>query len=161
CVARMAATVAALASTRGQTAVSSVTVAPSSTACHWASVIVVGRRRISVILAPSQRIAIALSSRQHGDMASIRVGGGGWVYAPWRDNFYPKGLAQTKELHYASRHLSAIEINGTFYGAQKPSSFRKWYEETPEDFVFSVKGTRYATHRRALAESKDSVDRFL
>jgi len=94
-------------------------------------------------------------------MAQIRVGIGGWVYAPWRDNFYPKGLAQARELHHASRHVTSIEINGTFYGAQKPASFRKWHDETPDDFVFSVKGTRYATHRRVLAESKDSVARFL
>ena len=104
---------------------------------------------------------MALSSGQHGAMTSIRVGIGGWVYAPWRDNFYPKGLAQSRELHHASRHVTSIEINGTFYGAQKPASFRKWYDETPQDFVFAVKGTRYATHRRALAESKDSVARFL
>jgi uncharacterized protein YecE (DUF72 family) len=93
-------------------------------------------------------------------MTEIRAGVGGWVYEPWRDNFYPKGLAQAKELNYASRRLTAIEINGTFYGAQKPQSFRKWYAETPEGFVFSVKGTRYATYRKVLAEAAPSIARF-
>jgi uncharacterized protein YecE (DUF72 family) len=93
-------------------------------------------------------------------MAAIRVGIGGWVYAPWRGVFYPAGLPQAKELAYASQHLTSIEINGTFYGAQKPASFRKWRDETPDGFVFSVKGTRYATHRRVLAEASASVERF-
>jgi uncharacterized protein YecE (DUF72 family) len=93
-------------------------------------------------------------------MAAIRVGIGGWVFAPWRGVFYPQGLPQARELHYASRALTSIEINGTFYGAQKPASFRKWHAETPDGFVFSVKGTRYATHRRDLSESRASVDRF-
>jgi uncharacterized protein YecE (DUF72 family) len=93
-------------------------------------------------------------------MAAIRVGIGGWVFAPWRGVFYPEGLPQARELHYASRALTSIEINGTFYGAQKPASFRKWHAETPPDFVFSVKGTRYATHRRDLRESRASVERF-
>jgi uncharacterized protein YecE (DUF72 family) len=93
-------------------------------------------------------------------MASIRAGIGGWVYAPWRGVFYPEGLTQSRELAHASRQVTSIEINGTFYGAQKPTSFRKWYAETPEDFVFSVKGPRYATHRRALGEAGSSVERF-
>ncbi|MGH7126708.1 MAG: DUF72 domain-containing protein [Stellaceae bacterium] len=93
-------------------------------------------------------------------MASIRAGIGGWVYAPWRGVFYPEGLTQSRELAHASRQVTSIEINGTFYGAQKPTSFQKWYAETPDDFVFAVKGTRYATHRRALGESGSSVERF-
>jgi uncharacterized protein YecE (DUF72 family) len=93
-------------------------------------------------------------------MAAIRVGIGGWVFPPWRGVFYPQGLAQSRELAHASRQVTSIEINGTFYGAQKPTSFRKWYAETPEDFVFSVKGPRYATHRRDLAEAGSSVQRF-
>jgi len=93
-------------------------------------------------------------------MAKIRVGVGGWVFAPWRGTFYPKGLPQARELEYASRHLTAIEINGTFYGSQKPASFRRWRDETPEDFVFSLKGPRFATHRRALAEAGESIERF-
>jgi len=91
----------------------------------------------------------------------IRIGIGGWVYEPWRDNFYPKGLRQADELAHASRAVTAIEINGTFYGAQKPESFRRWAEQTPEDFVFSVKGPRYATHRKALGEAGPSIERFV
>src|SRR5215467_8740706 len=93
-------------------------------------------------------------------MATIRAGIGGWEFAPWRGVFYPKGLAQARELAHASRQVTSIEINGTFYGAQKPTSFRKWFAETPEDFVFSVKGPRYATHRRALGEAAGSIERF-
>ena len=90
----------------------------------------------------------------------IYVGVGGWVYEPWRNNFYPSGLPQKRELEYASTHLTAIEINGTYYGSQKPESFRKWREGTPDGFVFSLKGPRFATNRRVLAESGDSITRF-
>lgn len=92
--------------------------------------------------------------------ASIRAGIGGWVYPPWRGVFYPPGLPQARELSHASRQVRAIEINGTFYGAQKPSSFRRWHDETPEDFVFSLKGPRYATHRSDLATAAGSIDRL-
>jgi uncharacterized protein YecE (DUF72 family) len=91
----------------------------------------------------------------------VRVGVGGWTFEPWRNNFYPAGLAQTRELEYASRQLSAIEINGTFYGSQKPSSFAKWRDETPDDFVFSMKATRYATNRKVLGEAGESIERFV
>ena len=90
----------------------------------------------------------------------IRVGIGGWVFPPWRGVFYPPGLQQARELGYASRQLTTIEINGTFYGPQKPASFRRWYEETPEDFVFSLKGPRFATHRPELAGAGPTFDRF-
>jgi uncharacterized protein YecE (DUF72 family) len=90
----------------------------------------------------------------------IRVGIGGWVFEPWRGVFYPKGLPHTRELAHASRNLTSIEINGTFYGSQKPASFRRWADETPDDFVFSLKGPRYATHRRVLAEARESIERF-
>ena len=90
----------------------------------------------------------------------IRVGVGGWTYAPWRDNFYPKGLAQSRELEYASRKLSSIEINATFYRSQSAASFARWRDQTPEDFVFAVKAPRYATHRSVLAEAGDSIERF-
>jgi uncharacterized protein YecE (DUF72 family) len=92
--------------------------------------------------------------------ANIRVGIGGWVYPPWRGVFYPPGLPQARELAHASRQVTAIEINGTFYGAQKPASFRRWHDETPEDFVFSVKGPRFATHRSDLSAAGPSIDRF-
>ena len=90
----------------------------------------------------------------------IRVGIGGWTFEPWRNNFYPAGLPQKRELEYASSKLTSIEINGTYYGSQKPESFRKWAEETPEDFVFALKGPRFATNRRVLAEAGESVSRF-
>ncbi len=91
---------------------------------------------------------------------SIYVGVGGWVYPDWRDNFYPKGLSQKRELEYASSRLTAIEINGTYYGSQKPASFRKWHDETPDGFVFTLKGPRFATNRRVLAEAGESISRF-
>ncbi|MGH8664301.1 MAG: DUF72 domain-containing protein [Burkholderiales bacterium] len=90
----------------------------------------------------------------------IRVGVGGWTYAPWRSNFYPEGLTHKRELEYASRKLTSIEINGTFYRTQSAASFAKWRDETPDDFVFSVKAPRYATNRALLAEAGDSVERF-
>lgn len=91
----------------------------------------------------------------------IHVGVGGWTFEPWRDNFYPKGLPHAKELQYASRHLTAIEVNGTFYSSFKPDSFRKWRDETPEGFVFSLKAHRFTTHRRELATAGEGVQRFV
>jgi uncharacterized protein YecE (DUF72 family) len=91
----------------------------------------------------------------------IRVGIGGWTFAPWRDNFYPADLPHSRELGYASRQVTAIEVNGTFYGTQKPASFRRWHEETPDDFVFSLKGPRFVTHRKALGEAGPSIQRFM
>ena len=93
--------------------------------------------------------------------ARIRVGIGGWNYEPWRDNFYPPGWPQEHELGYASSALGAIEINSTYYGTQKPASFAKWREQTPDDFVFSLKASRFATNRRVLAEAGDSITRFV
>jgi uncharacterized protein YecE (DUF72 family) len=90
----------------------------------------------------------------------IRVGIGGWVFEPWRGAFYPKGLPQARELEHASRKLTTIEINATFYRTQKPESFRKWAAETPDDFVFSLKGPQFATNRRVLAEAGQSIERF-
>ena len=91
---------------------------------------------------------------------AIRVGIGGWVFPPWRGTFYPPGLTQARELSHASRQVTAIEINGTFYGSQKPASFRRWHDETPDDFVFSLKGSRFVTHRRDLATAGPSIERF-
>ena len=90
----------------------------------------------------------------------IRIGVGGWTYEPWRGAFYPDGLAQKRELEYAGSKLTAIEINGTYYGSQKPESFAKWFAETPEDFVFTLKGPRFTTNRRVLSEACESVERF-
>jgi uncharacterized protein YecE (DUF72 family) len=91
----------------------------------------------------------------------IRVGIGGWTYEPWRDNFYPADLPQKQELHYASRQVTAIEVNGTYYSTMKPESFRKWHDETPDGFVFSLKATRYATNRKLLASAGESITRFV
>jgi uncharacterized protein YecE (DUF72 family) len=91
----------------------------------------------------------------------IFVGIGGWNFAPWRGSFYPKGLVQSKELHYASRELTSIEINSTFYGLQKPATFQKWHDETPDGFVFSVKAPRFVTQRKTLASAASSIERFL
>src|SRR2546430_17042807 len=89
----------------------------------------------------------------------IYIGVGGWTFAPWRGVFYPEKLTQAKELEYAASKLTSIEINGTYYGSQKPESFRKWAREVPDGFVFSVKGPRFATNRRVLAEAGDSIKR--
>jgi uncharacterized protein YecE (DUF72 family) len=91
----------------------------------------------------------------------IRAGMGGWTYEPWRETFYPSGVAKSAELHYASRQVTAIEINGTFYRLQTPAVFAKWRDETPDDFVFAVKAPRYIVHRRQLAEAKDHIPRFI
>jgi len=76
----------------------------------------------------------------------VRIGISGWRYAPWRGRFYPPGLAQRKELAFASRMLPSIELNGSFYSLQRPASYQAWHDDTPEDFVFAVKGSRYITH---------------
>jgi uncharacterized protein YecE (DUF72 family) len=99
-----------------------------------------------------------MSGRRGAGM--IRVGIGGWVFEPWRREFYPKGLPQARELEYASRKVTTIEINATFYRTQKPDSFRKWAAETPDDFVFSLKGPQFATNRRVLAEAGPAIERF-
>ena len=91
----------------------------------------------------------------------IHVGVGGWNFPPWRGTFYPKDLAHSRELHYASRELTSIEINSTFYGLQKPATFQKWHDETPDGFVFSVKAPRFVTNRSNLAEAASSIERFL
>jgi uncharacterized protein YecE (DUF72 family) len=90
----------------------------------------------------------------------IRIGVGGWTYEPWRGAFFPKGLPQAKELAYAGAKLTSIEINGTYYGSQKPASFIKWRDDTPDDFVFAVKGPRFAANRRVLAEAGQSIEWF-
>lgn len=91
----------------------------------------------------------------------IRVGVGGWTFEPWKDNFYPKGLSAAKELGFASRALTTIEINGTFYSSFKPPSWKKWASETPDGFVFSVKANRFCVNRKVLGEAGESIGRFL
>src|SRR5579872_6193245 len=95
-----------------------------------------------------------------GAKPRIHIGIGGWTYEPWRGTFYPDGLTQKRELEYASRKLSSIEINGTFYSLQKPASFAKWRDETPDDFVFALKGSRYITNRGVLAGAGEAIKKF-
>ena len=93
---------------------------------------------------------------------TVRAGIGGWVFPPWRGSFYPPGLRQAEELGHASRHVTAIEINGTFYRTQTAATFQKWRDETPDGFVFSLKGPRYVTQRGGnLAETGPGIERFL
>jgi uncharacterized protein YecE (DUF72 family) len=91
----------------------------------------------------------------------IHIGVGGWTYEPWRGTFYPGGLQQTRELEYAGQHLTAIEINGTFYRTQTVTSFEKWRDAVPQGFVFSLKASRFCTNRKVLAEAAESIGKFL
>ena len=91
----------------------------------------------------------------------IRAGIGGWTFEPWRGVFFPKGTAQTKELQYASRQVTSIEVNGTYYGLQKPATFIKWHDETPDGFVFSLKAPRFIMNRKVLASAGEAMARFL
>ena len=91
----------------------------------------------------------------------IHIGIGGWTFAPWRGTFYPKGLPQARELGFAARALTSIEVNGTFYRSQSPETFAKWHDEAPDGFVFALKAPRYATNRRVLAEAGESIERFV
>ena len=91
----------------------------------------------------------------------IHVGVGGWTFEPWRGVFYPEGLVQKRELEYAASKLTSIEINGTYYSTFKPDSWKKWRDETPDGFVFSVKASRYCTNRKVLSDMGESMERFL
>jgi uncharacterized protein YecE (DUF72 family) len=91
----------------------------------------------------------------------VRIGISGWTYAPWRGVFYPRGLAQKRELAYAASMFESIEVNGTFYGLQRPEAFASWTEETPDDFVFAVKGSRFITHLKRLREIEAPLANFL
>jgi uncharacterized protein YecE (DUF72 family) len=93
--------------------------------------------------------------------AQLRIGIAGWTYAPWRGVFYPKGLAHHRELHHASRMINSVEINGTFYSLQRPSSFAAWYDATPADFLFAVKGSRFITHILRLKNAETALPNFL
>lgn len=96
-----------------------------------------------------------------GPVDGIRVGIGGWTYAPWRDDFYPKGLVQRRELEYASRRVSCIEVNGTYHRAQKPATYAKWREETPAGFVFSAKAPKRIMHARGVARTRPQMEDFI
>jgi uncharacterized protein YecE (DUF72 family) len=91
----------------------------------------------------------------------IHIGIGGWTFEPWRGVFYPAGLTHKRELEYASRHLTSIEINGTYYSTFKPDIWAKWRDETPAGFVFAVKGSRYCTNRKVLSGAGEGVARFV
>ncbi|MGE0627366.1 MAG: DUF72 domain-containing protein [Hyphomicrobiaceae bacterium] len=91
----------------------------------------------------------------------IRVGIGGWTFEPWRGAFYPEGLAHKRELEFASRALTSIEINGSYYSTFKRDIWKKWHDETPDDFMFAVKALRYCTNRKSLPDAGSSVERFL
>lgn len=93
--------------------------------------------------------------------APIRIGIGGWTFAPWRSSFYPEKLPQKRELEYASHALTAIEINATYHGTQKPASFANWAATAPDGFVFAVKASRFCTNRKVLAEAEESIAKFL
>jgi uncharacterized protein YecE (DUF72 family) len=90
----------------------------------------------------------------------IRVGIGGWTYEPWRGTFFPENLPKTKELFHASRRVTSIEVNGTFYSTFTPKTFQKWHDETPDDFIFSLKASRYAVTRPVLGDAGPSITRF-
>jgi len=92
---------------------------------------------------------------------TIRIGISGWMYRPWRGVFYPKGLPQRQELAYAAQHFRSVEINGTFYSMQRPESFARWSEDTPDDFVFAIKGSRYITHMKRLKDVETPLANFL
>lgn len=93
-------------------------------------------------------------------MPQLRIGISGWRYGPWRGTFYPEDLVQRRELEYASRRVNSIEINGSFYSLQRPEFYARWYEQTPEDFVFAVKGGRYITHMLRLREIETPLANF-
>lgn len=97
---------------------------------------------------------------KNGKAGSIHIGVGGWTYEPWRGTFYPDKWPKAKELDYAGAHLTAIEINGTFYRGQSPASFAKWRDAVPDGFVFAVKANRFCVNRRILAEGRESIARF-
>lgn len=93
-------------------------------------------------------------------IVTIRVGIGGWDYDPWRGTFYPEGLPKPRQLHFASRQVTAIEINATYYKLQSPDLFARWAAATPDDFMFAVKGSRFCTNRKVLANAGEAVERF-
>jgi uncharacterized protein YecE (DUF72 family) len=102
------------------------------------------------------------SHKGHDDMpGKIYAGVGGWTFEPWRGSFYPEDLTQKRELEYASRRLTSIEINGTYYSTFKPASWAKWRSETPDGFVFAVKASRFCTNRRKLGEAGESIAKFI
>jgi uncharacterized protein YecE (DUF72 family) len=101
-----------------------------------------------------------IEARDMAKAGKIRVGMGGWTFEPWRGVFYPRGLTQKRELEFASRAVTTIEINGTYYSTFKPDNWRKWRDETPDDFAFSVKASRFCTNRKELATAGPAIEKF-
>jgi uncharacterized protein YecE (DUF72 family) len=93
-------------------------------------------------------------------MADVRIGTSGWLYPPWRGVFYPPKLPHRAELNYLSSQMNSVEINGTFYSLQRPTSFQNWYRQTPDDFTFAVKGARFITHMKKLAGVETPLANF-
>src|SRR5579859_6828351 len=93
-------------------------------------------------------------------MGQIRIGISGWRYKPWRGTFYPEGLAQRRELEFAAERFNSIELNGSFYSLQRPDRFKQWHDETPDDFIFAVKGSRYITHMLKLRNAEAPLTNF-
>ena len=93
-------------------------------------------------------------------MGTVRIGISGWTYEGWRGEFYPEGLRQKDELRYAAERMDTIEINGSFYSLQSPDSYQRWRDETPRDFRFSVKGSRYITHMKRLGDAEPALAKF-
>ncbi|WP_367714792.1 DUF72 domain-containing protein [Nitratireductor sp. GISD-1A_MAKvit] len=95
------------------------------------------------------------------DAGTIRAGMGGWTFQPWEGTFYPDDLPKKRQLEFASRQVPTIEVNGTYYGSQKPATYAKWANEAPDGFVFSLKGNRFVTNRKVLSQASDSLEKFL
>src|SRR5437867_12018949 len=112
------------------------------------------------MMRPDESVNYSTNSPMAHKTCDTRIGISGWTYGPWRGVFYPKDLPHKRELEYASRQLNSIEINGTFYSLQRPSSFGAWYDATPEDFVFSVKGGRFITHMKRLKDVEKPLANF-
>ena len=104
--------------------------------------------------------ALGTATRARWPKTALRIGISGWTYTPWRGVFYPKGLAHHRELEFASRQHNSIEINGSFYSLQRPSSYERWYADTPSGFVFSVKGPRFITHMKKLRDVETPLANF-
>ena len=96
-----------------------------------------------------------------GRSGTIRTGIGGWTFEPWEGTFYPEKLPKRRQLEYAAERLKVIEVNGTYYGSQKPETFAKWASEVPDGFIFSLKASRFTTNRKVLAEAGESIGKFL
>ena len=115
----------------------------------------------SIPASPHTSMSAMASSSSDASRPSVRIGISGWRYEGWRGVFYPKGLAQRRELEFASRQVQTVEINGSHYSLQTVESYRAWHAATPGDFLFSVKGPRYLTHMLRFRDDGARVGRVL